>query len=172
MKKLLIARSNLKSELGNIHKDITDAIDWQDRRIKVKRLLSKLKDAFCKKVQKKAEHFDLASETENPDSIYPIREQWLDCATKNNDEFLQAARSYIDSVPDEDTVGVGINPQGSSNRSSRLTTSIMSSQRKRDFVTVKLKREEAEKQEKAALSLAIQKHEITMRKKSMKYKSN
>ena len=97
LKKLFNARSNLESELRNIHKDITDAIDRQDRRVKVERLVSKLKDVFSKLVHKNEELFDLASKAENPDSIYPVLEQWLDDVTKNNDKFLLAARSYIDS---------------------------------------------------------------------------
>ena len=43
----------------------------------------------------------------------------------------------------------------------------MSSQRKHDFLMAKLKREEAEKQEQAAMRLAKQKHEIAMRKKEL-----
>ena len=46
LKKLFNARSNLESGLRNIHKDITDAIDRQDRRVKVERLTPKLKVAF------------------------------------------------------------------------------------------------------------------------------
>ena len=97
-KKLFNARSNLESELCNIHKDITDAIDRHDRRVRVERLVSKLKDVFIKLVRKNEELFDLASKAENPDSIYPVLEQWLDDVTKNNDKFLLAARSYIDQV--------------------------------------------------------------------------
>ena len=84
-------------------------------------------------MQKKEELFDLAIKTENPDSIYPALEQWLDDVTKNNDRFLLAARNYIDSVADRDTVCEGVNPQGQSKRSSRQTTSSMSRQRKHDF---------------------------------------
>ena len=87
LKKLFNARSNLESELRNIHKDITDAIDRQDRRVKVERLVSKLKDLFSKLVEKNAELFDLASKAENPDSIYPVLEQWLNDVTKNNDKL-------------------------------------------------------------------------------------
>ena len=43
----------------------------------------------------------------------------------------------------------------------------MSSQRKHDSLMAKLKREEAEKQEQAAMRLAKQKHEIAMRKKEL-----
>ena len=115
---------------------------------------------------KNEELFDLASKAENPDSIYPVLEQWLDDVTKNDDIFLLAARSYIDTVADRDTVCDGVNPQGQSRRSSRRTTSSMSSQRKHNFLMAKLKRE-AEKQEKAAMRLAKQKHEIAMRKKEL-----
>ena len=52
LKKLFNARSNLESEICNIHMDITDAIDRHDRRVKVERLVSMLKDAFSKLVQK------------------------------------------------------------------------------------------------------------------------
>ena len=151
LKKLLNARSNLESELCNIHKDITDAIDRQDRRVKVERLVSKLKDVFSKLVQKNEELFDLASKAENPDSIYPVLEQWLDDITNNNDKLL-AARSYIDSVAHRDTVCEGGNPQGQSKRSSRRTASSMSSQRKHDFLMAKPKREEAEKLPCASLN--------------------
>ena len=70
LKKLFNARSNLESQLLNIHKDITEAIDRQDRRVKVERLVSMLKDAFSKLMQKNEEQIDLASKAENPDSDY------------------------------------------------------------------------------------------------------
>ena len=65
LKKLFNARSNLESELRNMHRDITDAIDRQDRRVKSGTLASKLKDVFSKLVQKNEELFDLASKAEN-----------------------------------------------------------------------------------------------------------
>ena len=167
LKKLFNARSILESELRNIHKDITDAIDRQDRRVKVERLISELKFVFSKLVQKNEELFDLASKAENPESIYPVLEQWLDDVTKNNDKFLFAARSYIDTVADRDTVCEGVNPQEQARRSSRRSTSSVSSQHKLDFLMEKLKRDEAEKQEQAAMRLAKQKHKIAMRKNEL-----
>ena len=166
LKKLFNARSNLESELSNIHKDITDAIDRQDRRVKVERSVSKLKDIFNKLMQKNEELFNLASKAENPDSIYPVLEQWLDDVNKNNDKILHAARSYVDSVADRDIVCEGVKTQGQSKISSRRTASSMSSQRKHDFLMAKLKREEAEKQGQAAMRIAKQRHE----NRSSKYK--
>ena len=42
LKKLFNTRSNLESELRNIHKDITNAICREDRKIKVERLVFRL----------------------------------------------------------------------------------------------------------------------------------
>ena len=80
---------------------------------------------------------------------------------------MLAGRSCIDSAAERDTVCQGVNPQGQSKRSSRRTKSSVSSQRKHDFLMAKLKREEAEKQEHAPMRLAMQKHEIAMRKKEL-----
>ena len=53
---------------------------------------------FSKLVQNNEELFDLACKAENLDSNYPVLEQWLDDVTKNNDKFLLAARSCIDTA--------------------------------------------------------------------------
>ena len=91
----------------------------------------------------------------------------MDDVIKNNDKFFLAARSYIHTVADRDTVCEGINPQWQSKRSSRRTTLSMSSQRKHDFLMAKLKHEEAEKQGHAATRLAKRKFEIAMTKKEL-----
>ena len=104
LEKIFNARSNVDFELSETHTDITDAIDRQLSRVKVERWVSNWKDVFSNLVQKSEELFDLAGKAENPVSIYPVLEQWLDDATKNNDKFWLAARNYIDSVGDRDTM--------------------------------------------------------------------
>ena len=91
----------------------------------------------------------------------------MDEVTKNNDELLLAAKNYVDSVADRNIVCEGVHPQRQSKISSRRKASSMSSQRKHDFLMAKLKREEAEKQQKDAMRLANQKHDIAMRKKEL-----
>ena len=107
----------------------------------------------------------MARKAENPDSVYPVFEHWMDDVIKSNDKLLLAARSYIDSVADRDTGCEGVNPQRQSNKTLRRKTSSMSSQRKHDFLMAILKHEEVEKQEDATIRLAKQKHKISMRKK-------
>ena len=78
----------------------------------------------------------------------------MENVTKNNDKFMLGARSYFDSFADQDTACDGVNPQGHSKISSRQTASSMSTQRKHEFLMAKLKGEDVEKQEKAAMRLA------------------
>ena len=96
LKKRFSTGSNLESELRNDQIDIPGAIYRQDRRVKFQRLFSELNDAFLKLVRKTEEFFNLAGKIEKPDSIYPIQEPGLDDVTKNKDEFLQVATSFID----------------------------------------------------------------------------
>ena len=47
----------------------------------------------------------------------------VDEITKNNDKFLLAARSCIDTIAGRDTVCEVVNPQGQEKRNSRRTMS-------------------------------------------------
>ena len=91
----------------------------------------------------------------------------MDDVTKSNDKFLLAARSHVDSVADRDIECESLNPQGQSKRSSRGTTSTLSSHHKHEFLMEKLQREEVGQQEQDALSLTKQKHEFVMWKKEL-----
>ena len=89
-------------------------------------------------MQKNAELFDLAIKTENTVSVYSVLDQWLDDVTKNNDKLSLAARSLFDSVADQDTVCEGVKPQEQTKKSSRQTTSSISSQCEHDFLMAKI----------------------------------
>ena len=77
LKKLFNARSNLESELRKIHMDITDVIDRQDKKVKVERLVSKLKDVFSKLVQKNEELFDLVKRRTQIQFILSLSNGWM-----------------------------------------------------------------------------------------------
>ena len=63
----------------------------------------KCKDAFTRVVDKNEELFDLAQKTENPDAACKKFENWLETVTKKTDEFIAAARGYINFVQDKET---------------------------------------------------------------------
>ena len=66
--KLYSARPKLEAELKNIYGEINNAVDKQDRKIEIERLIVKCKDAFTRVVDKIEELFDLAQKTEDPDA--------------------------------------------------------------------------------------------------------
>ena len=156
--KLYSARAKLEAELNNIYGEINNALDKQDRKVKIERLIVKCKDAFTRVVDKNEELFDLAQRTEGPDAACKNLEKWLETVTKKTDEFIAAARGYINSVHDKETAEQYTSRHSKS--SSHMTSSKRSSQRRRDLELSRLKREELEKQHEAKLRIARQRLEI------------
>ena len=156
--KLYSARTKLEAELNNIYGEFNNAVDKQDRKVKIERLIVKCKDAFTRVVDKNEELFDLAQKTEDPDAACENLEQWLETVTKKTDEFIAAARGYINSVHDKETAELYTSHH--SRLGSHMTSSKRSSQRQRESELSKLKREELEKQYEAKLRIARQRLEI------------
>ena len=156
--KLYSARAKLEAELNNIYGNINNAVDKQDRKVKIERLIVKCKDFhfkdFTRVVDKNEELFDLAQRTEDPDAACKNLEKWLETVTKKTEEFIAAARGYINSVHDRETAVLYTSHQSRSG--SHMTSSKRSSQRQRDLELSRLKREELE----AKLRIARQRLEI------------
>ena len=157
--KLYSARAKLEAELNNIYGEINNAVDKQDRKVEIERLIVKSKDAFTRVVDKNEELFDLAQNTEDPDAACKNLEKWLETVTKKTDEFLAAAaRGYINSVHDKETAE--LHTSHHSRSGSHMTSSKRSSQRQRDLELSTLKSEELDKQHEAKLRTARQRLEI------------
>ena len=156
--KLYSARAKLEAEPNNIYGEINNAVDKQDRKVKIERLIVKCKDAFTRVVDKNEELFDLAKNTEDTDAVCKNLEKWLETKTKKTDEFIAAARGYINSVYDKETAELHTSHHSRSD--SHMTSSKRSSQRQRDLELSKLKREELEKQHEAKLRIARERLEI------------
>ena len=71
--------------------------------VKIERLIVMCKDTFTRVVDKNEELFDRAQKTENQDAVGENLEKWLETVTKKTDEFIAAARGYINSVQDKET---------------------------------------------------------------------
>ena len=162
--KLYSARAKLEAELNNIYGEISNAVDKQDRKVKIERLFVKCKDAFTRVVDKNEELIDLAQKTEDPDAACKNLEKWLECVTKKTDEFIAAARGYINSVQDKETAEMYTSHHSRSG--SHMTSSKRSSQRQRDLKLSRLKWEELEKQHEAKLRIARQRLEIEKQKRN------
>ena len=156
--KLYSARAKLEAELNNIYGENNNAVDKQDRKVKIERLIVKCKDAFTRVVDKNEELFDLAQKTEHPDAACKNIEKWLETVTKKTDEFIAAARGYISSVHVKETAELCTSHHSRSG--SHMTSSKRPSQRQQDLEISRLKREELEKQHEAKLRIARERLEI------------
>ena len=152
------ARAKLEAELNNIYGENNNAVDKQDRKVKIERLILKCKDAFTRVVDKNEELFDLAQKTEDPDAACKNLEKRLETVAEKTDEFIAAARGYINSVHDKETAELYTSHHSRSG--SHMTSSKRSSQRQQDLELSKLKREELEKLHEAKLRIARQRLEI------------
>ena len=96
----------------------------------------------------------MAQKTENPDAACKNLEKWLETVTKKTDEFIAAARGYINIVHDKETTELYTSHHSRSG--SHMTSSKRSSQCQRDIELSRLKREELEKQHEAKPRIARQ----------------
>ena len=74
--KLYSARAKLEAEIYNIYGEINNAVDKQDRKVKIERLIVKCKVAFTRSVDENEELFDLAQKTADPDAACKNLEKW------------------------------------------------------------------------------------------------
>ena len=160
VKKLYAARSKREAELHAIHEDILHCINSQSRRVKVERLVTKCNEAFMTVVDKNEDLIAFAGKTEDPSALVPSLESYLEAMTTKNDKIVTSARNYINSA--DDKVSELQEPRALilSRLPSIMTSSKTSSQRKHDYVIAKMKREEIEKQNEAAIRLAKQKKQM------------
>ena len=116
-------------------------------KVKIERLIVKCKDAFTRVVDKNEELFDLAQKTEDPDAACENLEKLLETVTKKADEFIAAARGYINLDHDKETAELYTSHHSGSG--SHMTSSKRPSQRQQDLEISRLKMEELEKQHEA-----------------------
>ena len=112
--------------------------------------------------------FELAGKTDDPSLVKQDLETWLNEVTTRNDEILKKARDYIDQCPPVDgasqsSTTVTKRKQPSKTSASRTSRqSRTSSQRQRDLLIAKQRKEEIERQNKAALRFAKQQQELKL----------
>ena len=166
VRKLFEGRTKAETELKKIQNEIVDAINNSERRVRVERLVRSCEEAMTKAFAKNEQLLELAKKTTNPNSNSADLEKWLDDTTVENDTVLKKAREYVDQLPASDTVSQlsakTTTKKSKSDKTSCSKVSKTSSQRQRDLIIAKQRREEIEKQNEAVLRLAKQKQELEM----------
>ena len=108
--------SRLKAEtnIKKFEKDLVDAVDNSERRVRAERLVDNCNAVVTKAFGKNEQLLELAKIRNDPTTITDDLEKWLNDVTVENDEILIKARDYIDKYPQLDK----------SSQSSRRTTTV------------------------------------------------
>ena len=140
----------------------------KDRRVRVERLVTSCDEAMTKLFAKHEQLFELAGKTEDPSLVKQDLETWLNEVTTRNDEILKKAPDYIDQCPlvdgaSQSSTTVFKSKQPSKTSASRTSTqSRTSSQRQRDLLIAKQRKEEIERQNEASLRIAKKQQELEL----------
>ena len=168
VRKLFESRAKAETELQRLQEKVQDAVENKDRRVRVERLVTSCDEAMTKLFAKHEQVFEFAGKTEDPSLVKQDLETWLNEVTTRNDEILKKARDYIDQCPPVDgasqsSTTVTRRKQPSKTSASRTSRqSRTSSQRQRDLLIAKQRKEEIERQNEAALRFAKQQQELEL----------
>ena len=166
VQKLYDSRAKAEADLNRYQKDVTEAVNNADRRVRVERLVTSCEEAMTKAFAKNEQLLELAKKTNDPATVTADLEKWLNVTSIQNDEILRSAREYIDQCPKTDnssqTSVKAATVKTKSSKASSSKASKTSSQRQRDLLIAKHKREEVERQNEATLRLAKQKQELEL----------
>ena len=99
IQKLHESRLKIEAELKKFQKDIIDAVNNSERRVRVERLVTYCNETMTKAFAKNVQLLELAKKSNDPVTITDDLEKWLDDVTVENDRILQKAREYIDQCP-------------------------------------------------------------------------
>ena len=137
------------------------------RRVRVESHVTSCKDAMTKAIKRHDQLLALTLKVDDSASLLKEQETWLNVLTTANDEVLKRARQSIDSIPATDKASQSSSKTAKktvSNRSGNSATSNTSSQRQKELLIAKQRREELKRQHEGALHLAKQKQEIELQK--------
>ena len=168
VRKLHESRAKAETELQKLQEKNQDAVENNDKRVRVERLVTSCDEAMTTLFAKHEQLFELAGKTEDPSLVKQDLETWLNEVTTRNDEILKKAREYIDQCPlvdgaSQSSTTVTKSKQPSKTSASRTSRqSRTSSQRQRDLLIAKQRKEEIERQNEAALRIAKQQQELEL----------
>ena len=165
VQKLFDSRAKAEADLNKIQREVTEAVNNAERRVRIERLVTYCEEAMTKAFSKNEQLLELAKKTSDPASVKADLEKWLNDTTVQNDEILRSAREYIDQCPNVERSSQSSARTSKKVKSSKASSSKVSkssSQRQRELLIAQHKREEVERQNEAALRLAKQKQELEL----------
>ena len=156
LQKAMTSRAKTETTLGQIQKEIVDAVDKAERRCRVEALVTSCGEVLTKLISKNDHLLTLAQKTTDPETRKRELEQWLTEVQGQNDVILKKARDYLDQCPgteanSQSSLGLRqvFNSQSSkatthkqSSKAPKSATSKTSSQRRKSLLIAQRRREE------------------------------
>ena len=177
-------RTSLENELSVVHSRITESLEGPIRKTKINALIKSCKSILEKAIAKNDELVILANKTDKRSKLLTELAAWWDRIVKVNDEVTGKARAHMESnqvseVCVSETSRSKFSSKSAKSGSSKQSsmTPLTPSERRKELLLAKMKREELEKQHEATLRLkqqeAIieeQQHLIEMERKQQEIK--
>ena len=156
-----------QTELNKNQQKLKDETKNAERRVRVDRLVTLCEEAMTKAVAKNEQLLDLANKSTNPMSVKPDLEMWLNDVAVKNDEMLKKNREYLDNCPKTDNPSqTSLAPSTQKTESSKVSSSLQSktsSQKQKELLLAKQRREEIEKQNEVAFRRQKQKQDLELK---------
>ena len=166
VRQLFESRTKAETELQRLQEKVQDAVENKNRRVRIEKLVTSCDEAMTKLFAKHEQLFELAGKTEDPSLVTQDLETRLNEVTNRNVESLKTAREYIDQSPLVDAASQSSTTVTKSKQLSKMSASRTSrqsrtsSQQQRGLLIAKQRRQEIERQNKAALKFAKQQQEL------------
>ena len=155
VQKLFDSCAKAKTDLNKYQKDVTEAVNNADRRVRVERLVTSCEKALTKAFAKNEQLLGLAKKSNDPANVTADLENWLNDTTVLNDAILRSAREYVDHCSKTDNSSqISLKASTKKTKSSKTSSSKVSKiscQLQQDLFIAKHKREEVERQNEDAL---------------------
>ena len=169
VKKIHECCAKLEAELKKVLATLLEAVDNADRKVGVEASVKSCEEAMTKALGKPEQLYSVADEAIDPEAPKSDLESWLTDVNVENDEVSKKAREYIYGHPESEKTSqssVKTNPKVTSpSKTSKTSTSRISktsSQRQREFLMAKRRREAIARQNENMLRLAQQKQELDL----------
>ena len=153
-------RTSLENELSVVHSRITESLEGSIRKTKINALIESCKSILEKALAKNDEFVILANKIDKPSKLLTELAAWWDRIVKVNDEVTGKARAHMESnqaseVCVSETSRSKVSSKSAKSGSSKQSSmkSLTPSERRKELLLAKMKREELEKQHEATLRL-------------------
>ena len=148
LRKLLESQSQAETELSRLQEKVQDAVEDKDRRVRIERLVTSCDEAMTKLFAKHEQLFDLAGRRLDPSLVTQDFKTWLNEVNTRNNGILKKTRAYFDQCPLIDAASQSSTIVTKSKQPSKTSASgtprqsRTSSQRQRDLLIAKQRKEE------------------------------